>query len=44
MGKNKKKPAYSRREEQQGKKVLIGIGIAAILLVILMFIGYSFMG
>ncbi|WP_297642010.1 hypothetical protein [Bacteroides sp.] len=42
MGKSKKKAAYSRKEEQQAKKVMITIGIVAIVLVIAMFVGYSY--
>lgn len=33
---------HSPREEQQAKKVMIGIGIVAIVLVIAMFVGYSY--
>lgn len=42
MGKSKKKAAYSQKEEQQAKKVMITIGIVAIVLVIAMFVGYSY--
>ena len=42
MGKNKKKVVHTQREEQQGRKVIIWIGIVAIELVILMFVAYSY--
>lgn len=42
MGKSKKKVMHSQREEQQAKKVLITIGVVAIVLVIAMFVGYSY--
>lgn len=42
MGKSKKKAAYSQREEKQAKKVLITIGVVAIVLVIAMLVGYSY--
>lgn len=44
MGKNKKKVMHSRKEEEQAKKVLLIIGIAALILVFAMFVGYSFLG
>lgn len=44
MGKNKKKLIHSRKEEQQAKKVLITIGVVAIVLVIAMFVAYSYWG
>lgn len=42
MGKSKKKVMHSQKEEQQAKKVLITIGVVAIVLVIAMFVGYSY--
>ncbi|MGP1622268.1 hypothetical protein [Prevotella heparinolytica] len=44
MGKSKKKTKHSLKEEQQAKKVMIVIGIVAIVLVIAMFVGYSYRG
>lgn len=44
MGKSKKKVKHSQREEMQARKVLIIIGISALILVLVMFIGYSFLG
>lgn len=41
MGTNKKKVMHTAKEERQGKKVLIGIAVAMMLLVILMFVLYS---
>ncbi len=42
MGKNKKKVKHSRDEERQAKKVLIIIGVSALVLVVAMFVAYSF--
>jgi hypothetical protein len=39
MGKSKKSIRYSRREEKQGKKVLIWIGVVAVILALLMLVG-----
>lgn len=44
MGKNKKNMGHTRKEEEQGKKILIGIGVVAVVLVIAMFVLYSFWG
>ena len=44
MGKSKKKVMHSRIEEQQAKKVLLIIGVAALVLVVAMLVGYSFLG
>lgn len=44
MGKSKKKVMHSQKEEQQAKKVLITIGVVAIVLVIAMFVAYSYWG
>lgn len=44
MGKSKKKMMHTRKEEQQAKKVMLIIGISALILVLVMFIGYSFLG
>ncbi len=43
MGKSKKKVMHSQREEQQAKKVLLIIGVSALILVLAMFVGYSFL-
>ncbi|WP_294591691.1 hypothetical protein [uncultured Bacteroides sp.] len=43
MGKTKKKVMHSQREEQQAKKVLLIIGVSALILVLAMFVGYSFL-
>ena len=42
MGKSKKKVMHSRKEEEQAKKVLLIIGVSALILVLV--IGYSFLG
>ena len=42
MGKSKKKVMHSRKEEQQAKKVLMIIGVTALVLVVGMLILYSF--
>lgn len=44
MGKSKKKVMHSRKEEQQARKVLLTIGVAALVLVVAMLVGYSFLG
>lgn len=44
MGKSRKKVIHSRKEEQHAKKVLLIIGVAALILVFAMLIGYSFLG
>ena len=41
MGKSKKKAMHSQKEEQQAKKVM---GVIAIVLVIAMFVAYSYWG
>ena len=39
MGKKKVKPVgHSKKEEAQGKKVLVGLGVAALILAFLMFL------
>ena len=43
MGKTKKKVMHSQSEEQQAKKVLLIIGVSALILVLAMFVGYSFL-
>ncbi|ADV42444.1 hypothetical protein Bache_0417 [Bacteroides helcogenes P 36-108] len=43
MNKNKK-TMHSRKEEEQGKRVMITIGIIAVVLVIAMLVGYSVLG
>lgn len=43
MGKsNKKKALHSKKEEEQAKRVMITIGIVAIVLVVGLFVLYSF--
>lgn len=44
MGKSKKKVMHSRKEEQQARRVLQIIGVAALVLVVAMLVGYSFLG
>ena len=44
MGKSKKKVMHSRKEEQQARKVLLIIGVDALVLVVAMLVGYSFLG
>ncbi len=44
MGKSKKKVKHSRKEEKQAEKVLIIIGVSALILVFAMFVAYSFLG
>ena len=44
MGKSKKKAMHSQKEEQQAKKVMMTMGVIAIVLVIAMFVAYSYWG
>lgn len=44
MGKSKKKVMHSRKEELQARRVLLIIGVAALVLVVAMLVGYSFLG
>ena len=44
MGKSKKKVMHSRKEEQQARRVLMTMGVIAIVLVIAMFVAYSYWG
>lgn len=44
MGKNKKKAAYSRKEEKQGRKVLLIIGVVALILMLGLWVVASMMG
>ena len=39
-----KKVMHSRKEEQQARRVLLIIGVAALVLVVAMLVGYSFLG
>lgn len=41
MGKNKKKHSYSAKEEKKAKKVLISIGVFALILFFMIFIVFS---
>ena len=43
MGKKEKKLMHTRKEEQQGKKVMIGLGVAAVILAILMFVAFTYL-
>ena len=43
MGKKDKKVMHTRKEEQQGKKVIIGLGAAAVILAILMFVAFTYL-
>lgn len=43
MGKIEKKVMHTRKEEQQGKKVMIGLGVAAVILAILMFVAFTYL-
>ena len=43
MGKREKKVMHTRKEEQQGKKVMIGLGVAAVILAILMFVAFTYL-
>ena len=42
-GKKEKKVMHTRKEEQQGKKVMIGLGVAAVILAILMFVAFTYL-
>ncbi len=44
MGKNNRKPMHTQREEQQGKKVMMGIGVVAVILAVLMIVLFAYMG
>ena len=43
MGMKEKKVMHTRKEEQQGKKVMIGLGVAAVILAILMFVAFTYL-
>ena len=43
MGKKEKKVMHTRKEEQQGKKVMIGLGVAAVIIAILMFVAFTYL-
>ena len=43
MGKKDKKVMHTRKEEQQGKKVIIGLGVAAVILAILMCVAFTYL-
>ena len=43
MGQKEKKVMHTRKEEQQGKKVMIGLGVAAVILAILMFVAFTYL-
>ena len=42
MGKNKKQ-IHTKKEEEQGKRVLAILGVVGVILALIMFIGYSFL-
>lgn len=44
MGRSKKRMMHTRKEEQQARRILIAIAILALILVLAMFVGYSFLG
>lgn len=44
MGKNVKGTRHTKREEKQAQKVLVIIGVSALILLLIMLIGYSFLG
>lgn len=41
MGKNKKKAAYTKREEEKANKVVRGLFIALIVLAVVIMVGYA---
>lgn len=43
MGKKEKEVMHTRKEEQQGKKVIIGLGVAAVIIAILMFVAFAYL-
>lgn len=43
MGRKEKKVMHTRKEEQQGKKVIIGLGVAAVIIAILMFVAFAYL-
>lgn len=43
MGKKEKKVMHTRKEERQGKKVIIGLGVAAVIIAILMFVAFAYL-
>ena len=43
MGKKEKKVMHTRKEEQQGKKVIISLGVAAVIIAILMFVAFAYL-
>lgn len=43
MGKKEKKTMHTRKEEQQGKKVMIGLGVAAVIIAVLMFVAFTYL-
>ena len=43
MGKKEKKVMHTRKEEQQGKKVIIGLGVVAVIIAILMFVAFAYL-
>ncbi|WP_298071577.1 hypothetical protein [uncultured Bacteroides sp.] len=43
MGKKEKKMMHTRKEEQQGRKVMIGLGVAAVIIAVLMFVAFTYL-
>lgn len=44
MKKNNRKDMYTEKEEKQGRKVIMWIGIAAVALMVLMMVAFGYMG
>lgn len=44
MKKNNRKDMYTEKEEKQGRKVIMWIGIAAVALMVLMMVVFGYMG
>ncbi len=44
MGKNKRRVKYTRKEKEQAKRVLLIIGVSALILALVILIGSSFLG
>lgn len=44
MGKNKKKVAHTKKEEEQAKRVIKIISVGLVILALAMLIGFSFLG
>lgn len=44
MKKNNRKDMYTEKEEKQGRKVIMWIGIVAVALMVLMMVAFGYMG